>query len=82
MSEKWGFKGSSQYDFGEVGTIGNALNIIFIGESFLWQLGLNADFGRDNFGFRFGFEPRFVSRSRFFNPGGVSVGPASNNWLD
>ncbi len=82
MSEKWGIKGSSQYDFGEVGTIGNTLSLYYIGESFLWQLGLNADFARENFGFRFGFEPRFVPRSRLFNPGGVSVGPASARWLE
>ena len=82
MSEKWGVKGSSQVDFGETGAIGNSLNLIYIGESFLWQFGVNADFARENYGFRFGFEPRFLKRSRLFNPGGIPVGPAGARWLE
>ena len=82
MSEKWGVKGQSQFDFGDTGTIGHALNLVYIGESFLWQIGLNANFARENFGFRFGFEPRFFRRSRVFMPGGVAVGPAGSRWLE
>ncbi len=82
MSEKWGVKGLSQVDFGETGTIGQALSFVYIGESFLWQFGVNADLARDNVGFRFGFEPRFTKRSRIFNPGGVGVGPAGSRWLE
>lgn len=82
MSDKWGVKGTTQVDFGDTGTIGHALNLYYIGESFLWQLGLNADFARDNVGFRFGFEPRFLKQSRLFNPGGVPVGPAGARWLE
>ena len=82
MSDKWGVKGLSQIDFGETGTIGNGLSLVYIGESFLWQFGVNADFARDNVGFRFGIEPRFLKRSRIFNPGGVGVGPAGARWLE
>lgn len=82
MSEKWGFKGTSQFDFGDTGTIGQGLSFIYIGESFLWQFGINADLARDNVGFRIGFEPRFVGRSRIFLPGGVPVGPAGAKFLE
>ena len=82
MSEKWGVRANSQIDFGETGTIGNALSFIYIGESFLWQFGVNADFSRDNVGFRFGFEPRFVRRGRLFRPGGTAIPPASSNYLE
>ena len=76
MSDKWGVRANSQIDFGETGTIGNALSFIYLGESFLWQFGVNADFSRDNVGFRFGLEPRFVRRGRLFRPGGLALPPA------
>lgn len=82
MSEKWGIKGLTQIDFGDTGTIGQGVNLVYIGESFLWQFGIHYDAGRDNLGFRFGFEPRFLTRSRLFNPGGVPVGPAGARWLE
>ena len=82
MSEKWGLRGNSQIDFGEAGTIGNALSLFYIGESFLWQLGVNADLSRSNYGFRLGFEPRFVRRGRIFRPGRESISPASSVYLE
>ena len=82
MSEKWGVRASSQVDFGETGTIGNTVNLIYIGESFLWNFGVNADASRGNVGFRFGFEPRFLNGSRIFNPGGQPVPPAGSRWLE
>ena len=82
MSEKWGIRGLSQVDFGDTGTIGQGLGLIYIGESFLWQLGINYDASRNNLGFRFGFEPRFINRPQLFNPGGVPVGPAGSRWLE
>ena len=82
LSEKWGLRANSQIDFGETGTIGNAISFIYISESFLWQFGVNADFSRDNFGFRFGFEPRFLQRPRLFRPGGRAIPPASSRWLE
>ncbi|MDE0936647.1 MAG: organic solvent tolerance protein OstA [Mariniblastus sp.] len=82
MSEKWGVKGGSQVDFGETGNIGESLNLIYIGESFLWQFGAIYDVSRDNLSFRFGFEPRFGSRPRLFRPGGKAIPPASSGWLE
>ncbi len=82
LSDKWGIKGGAQVDFGEVGTIGQRLGVVYIGESFLIELGFNYDASRDNFGFRFGFEPRFLPKSRMFRPGGVAIPPASSRWLE
>lgn len=82
MSDKWGVKAGGQVDFGQTGTIGESLNFVYIGESFLWQFGFNYDVSRDNVGVQFGFEPRFVSRPRLFRPGGVAIRPAGSRWLE
>jgi hypothetical protein len=37
---------------------------------------------RDNVGFLFGLEPRFLPRQRLFQPGGVAVSPAGSRWLE
>ena len=82
MSDTWGIKGGTQIDFGETGTIGNSLGIVYIGESFLWELGFNYDANRDNLGIRFGFEPRFLGGGRIFRPGGSAIPPSSSRWLE
>ncbi len=82
MSDKWGLTANTAFDLGDSGRLGQAINLIYIGESFLWRLGFNADFSRDNVGFQFGFEPRFVSKGRLFNPGGLPIAPASSRWLE
>ncbi len=82
MSDKWGLKAGGQIDFGDTGTIGQTLSLIYIGESFLWQFGFNFDHSRDNFGFRFGFEPRFTKRPQLFRPGGEAILPAGSRWLE
>ncbi len=82
MSPKWGVKAGGQVDLGSTGNIGQYLDLIYIGESFLWQIGANYDVGRDNFGFRFGLEPRFTPKTRLFNPGGQRIPPASSRWLE
>ena len=82
LSDKWGMKAGGQIDFGETGTIGQTLSMIYIGESFLWQFGFNFDHSRDNFGFRFGFEPRFTKRPQLFRPGGEAILPAGSRWLE
>ncbi|MDB2687530.1 organic solvent tolerance protein OstA, partial [Mariniblastus sp.] len=82
MSDKWGVKAGGQVDFGETGTIGQTLSLIYIGESFLWQFGFNYDRSRDNFGFRFGFEPRFTRNPQLFRPGGEAIPPAGSRYLE
>ena len=82
MSDKWGVKAGGQVDFGETGTIGQTISLIYIGESFLYQFGFNFDNSRDNFGFRFGFEPRFTKRPQLFRPGGEAIPPAGSKYLE
>ena len=82
LSDTWGIKGGAQVDFGETGTIGNRLGVVYIGESFLWEVGFNYDASRDNLGIRFGFEPRFIGGGRIFRPGGIPIGPAGSRWLE
>lgn len=82
MSDKWGIKAGGQVDFGATGTIGESVNLIYIGESFLWQFGFNYEVSRNNLGFNFGFEPRFGRGSRLFRPGGVAISPAGSRWLE
>ena len=82
LSDTWGIKGGTQVDFGETGTIGNRLGVVYIGESFLWEVGFNYDASRDNVGIRFGFEPRFIGGGRIFRPGGVPIPAASSRWLE
>lgn len=82
LSDKWGVRAGSAVDFGETGTIGQSLSLIYIGESFIWRFGVNADMARDNVGFLFGLEPRFLPRQRLFQPGGVAVSPAGSRWLE
>ncbi len=82
MSEKWGVGSSSLFDFGPTGAIGSTLNLFYIGESFLWKFGVNADASRGNFGFHVAFEPRFIRNPRLFRPGGTPIPPAGTRWLE
>jgi lipopolysaccharide export system protein LptA len=82
MSDKWGIRANAMYDLSESGTLGNSVNLVYIGESFLWRFGTFADFNRENYTFQFGIEPRFLNRPRMFRPGNVAVGPAGSRWLE
>ena len=82
MSDKWGVKAGGQVDFGATGNIGQRLDLFYIGESFIWQFGCNYDVSRENFGIRFGFEPRFTGSPRLFRPGGAAIEPAGSRWLE
>ncbi len=82
LSDKWGLKGGLQVDFGETGTIGQRVGVVYIGESFLFEMAVNYDANRDNLGVRFGFEPRFLPKPKLFRPGGVAIAPAGSRWLE
>ena len=82
LSDKWGLKGGLQLDFGEAGTIGQRVGVVYIGESFLLEMAVNYDANRDNLGVRFNFEPRFLPKPKLFRPGGVAIPPAGSRWLE
>ena len=82
MSDKWIVQGSTSTDFGDAGNIGQQLSFLRIGESFLVRFGVNADISRDNFGFAFGVEPRFLPDGRLGFVGGRRVPPAGATYLE
>ncbi len=82
MSDKWVVRGNSSIDFGSAGNIGQSLSFVRIGESFLVQVGFNADTSRDNVGFVLAVEPRFVPGGRLGTVGGQRIPPASANYLE
>ena len=61
LSQKWIINYGSSFDLGKTGNIGQSGNVVRVGESFLVSMGFNYDHSRDNFGVRFGIEPRFFS---------------------
>ena len=63
-------------DFSSTGNIGQDVGLVRVGESFLMNFGFNYDASRDNYGFQFGLEPRFLPSSRLGLVGGVQVPPA------
>jgi hypothetical protein len=82
MSDKWGIQALSSYDFGSTGNIGQRVAAVYIGESFLFRFGVNYDVSRDNVGFLFGLEPRFLVRPQLFRPGGLALPPPSAEFLE
>lgn len=75
MSPNWILRASTSYDFGNTGRIGQTLGTTYIGESFLWYVGSNSDFSRDNVGFVFSIEPRGLPGGRQSRLGGVAIPP-------
>ncbi|MDZ4781819.1 MAG: organic solvent tolerance protein OstA [Planctomycetia bacterium] len=69
MSPKWVSAISTAVDVGGNGSIGQNVQLTRVGESFLMTMGLNVDHNRDNVGFSFMVEPRFL-------PGGSTLGRA------
>ena len=76
MNEKWIISGGSTFDLGEAGNIGQSASLTRIGESFLLQVGLTVDSGRDNASFFFNLEPRFFPIRGLGAVGGQVIPPA------
>ena len=81
MNEKWIFNGSTSYDFGQTGNIGQSFALTRIGESLLMRLGVNVDSGRDNVSVGFSIEPRFFP-SRYGRLGGKLIPPPGVDGLE
>ncbi|MFN8742472.1 MAG: organic solvent tolerance protein OstA [Pirellula sp.] len=82
MNEKWLVTGGSTIDLRSTGNIGQSLAVTRIGESFLFRLGANIDYGRDNVSLVFAFEPRFFQRRGLGAVGGQLIGPAGLTGLE
>ena len=81
LSPKWIVNYGSSFDFGRTGNIGQRGQIVRVGESFLVGMGFNYDTSRDNFGFRFSIEPRFLS-GKLSRVGGVPLPPVGYDGLE
>ena len=82
VNEKWILSGSTAYDFGKTGNIGQSLGITRIGESLLVQMALNIDTGRDNVGVGFSVEPRFWPGKKLGRLGGQLIRPPGVEGLE
>ncbi|HYO25139.1 MAG TPA: organic solvent tolerance protein OstA [Lacipirellulaceae bacterium] len=76
LSEKWIASAGAAYDFENTGNIGQTFSAARIGESFIATLGVNVDSSKDNLGFSFLLEPRFLPGSRLTRTTGIDVPPA------
>jgi hypothetical protein len=82
MSEKWIATGGATWDLGATGNIGQSFSFTRVGESFLVRLGFSYDASRDNVGFVFGLEPRFLPSGKLGRVGGVQIPPAGAMGLE
>ncbi len=82
VNEKWILSGSTSYDFGKTGNIGQAYGVTRIGESMLVQLLVNIDRGRDNVSVGFSFEPRFWPGKKLGRLGGQLIRPPGVEGLE
>src|SRR5207244_1496537 len=64
MSPKWASTAGLSYDVTGLGLIGNTLSLTRIGESFLSSFNFVVDTYKNNVGFNFMIEPRFMPRGR------------------
>ncbi len=82
LNEKWILSAGSTYDFGVTGNVGQSFGLTRIGESFLVRLGANVDTGRDNVGFGFLIEPRFLPSKKLGRLGGQLIPPPGIEGLE
>ena len=82
VSEKWIGTVGATIDFGPTGNVGQRYELTRIGESFLVTVGANVDRSRDNLGFSFAVEPRFLNLTRRGILGGVPIPPSGARGLE
>jgi hypothetical protein len=73
---KWIGAVSTSIDIGEAGNTSQALNFSRIGEALIMTLGANYDQSKDNIGFAFMLEPRFLPRNSVTRRTGIDIPPA------
>lgn len=76
FSPKWISSASVAIDFSDAGNIGQTFTMTRIGESLLVSLGINVDEAKDNVGFKFMVEPRFLPKLSLTGRTGIEVPPA------
>ena len=72
MSPKWASSFGTAVNL-TGNNIGQQFQLVRIGESFLMTFGFNVDYSRNNVGFTFNLEPRFLSRTQFASRSGIDI---------
>ena len=81
MSPKWASTFGTALDL-RGRNIGQNLQLVRIGESFLMTFGFNVDYSRNNVGVTFNLEPRFLSRTQFASRTGLDIPMAGTYGLE
>ena len=76
IGEKWISTAGASYDFSDSGSIGQSLSFTRIGESLLVTSGVTFDSSKDNVGFVFAIEPRFLPKLGLTSRTGIEIPPA------
>ncbi len=76
MGPKWISSAGVSFDFSDTGNIGQTFSLTRIGESLLVTTGVNVDSSKDNVGFIFAVEPRFLPKLNLTSRTGIEVPPA------
>ncbi|TWT96789.1 LPS-assembly protein LptD [Botrimarina colliarenosi] len=82
LGPKWVGSAATVIDFGEAGNIGQTFALSRIGESLLFTMGLNVDESKNNVGFSFLVEPRFLPRTSLTRRTGIDIPPAGAYGLE
>lgn len=81
MSPKWASTFGTALDL-RGRNIGQNLQLVRIGESFLMTFGFNVDYSRNNVGVTFNLEPRFLSRTQSASRTGLDIPMAGTYGLE
>ncbi len=82
MNSKWVGSVSSVVDFSEAGNIGQSITFSRIGESLIVSFGANIDESKDNVGFNFLIEPRFLPTLSLTRTTGIDIPPVGAGGLE
>ena len=75
MSQKWIGSATGSIDLGNSGNIGQSFYVSRIGESLIATVGANYDQSKDNVGFSFLVEPRFLPKLNVTRRTGIEIPP-------
>ncbi len=82
LGPKWVASAAAVVDFSEAGNIGQSITFSRIGESLIVSVGANIDESKDNVGFNFLIEPRFLPKLGLTRSTGIDIPPLGAGGLE
>ncbi len=82
LGPKWVASASAVVDFNDAGNIGQSITFSRVGESLIVSVGMNYDESKDNVGFNFLIEPRFLPTLSLARRTGIEVAPVGVGGLE